>query len=85
MKDNLEFLVYELAGTHHNTWTTPKNIWGIMQINYPEITLEMIEDACKSLCVRKLLEDMIYEGETFYRRTHIWYALGLPERDRYGI
>jgi hypothetical protein len=84
--ENLEFLVYDLSRTNHGIiWTRPNNIWNTFSINYPEVSLGEVKAACESLYQRGLLEkDIDPEKGDFFRRSHVWYALGLPERDRYG-
>ena len=83
--ENLEFLVYDLSRTNHDIWTGPHNIFGIFQVNYPEVTLDMVKEACESLVKKGLLDcyDVTQEG-AFYRRSRVWKALDLPKRDRYG-
>ena len=82
--ENLEFLVYSLTGGSHEIWTTAKNIWHAMGQNFPEVTESMISDALESLTKRDLLRKEIDDGQTYYLRTRVWKALGLPKRDRYG-
>jgi hypothetical protein len=84
-QENLEFLVYDLSRTDHDIWTGPHNIFGIFQVNYPEVTLDMVKSACESLFKRGLLDrwEVPQEGP-FYRRRRIWGALDLPKRDKYG-
>ncbi|MFA5376651.1 MAG: hypothetical protein WC455_12965 [Dehalococcoidia bacterium] len=82
--ENLEFLVYDFTGGSHKVWTAAKNVYGVMSANFPEVTESMISDALESLTKRGLLRKEIEDGQTYYLRTRVWKALGLPKRDRYG-
>ena len=83
--DNLNYIVYDLMRSRHDIWTPPINIWYTISHNFPEITAQMIESSCDALVEMGLVEktDGLHGGFA-YRRTRVWFALGLKKRDRYG-
>lgn len=83
--DNLEYLVFCLLESRHEVWNFPRNVCSnTFQMNFPEVTLEMVDEACKSLWKKKLLKRRKVKGEYAYLHTRVWKALGVAKRDRYG-